>query len=125
MVSQRAAVCTPASLPWRSRPCFSLACSNGLAAMHRRRHHRQPPIPPRPSVPAGVTATAQTPTQILVSWTASTDAGTGVAGYRVFRDGSNAALATVTTTTYTDNAVRGQHALQLHGARLRRGHSAE
>jgi fibronectin type 3 domain-containing protein len=52
-----------------------------------------------------VAATAQTPTQVLVSWTASTDAGTGVAGYRVYRDGSMVALASVTTTSYTDNAV--------------------
>jgi uncharacterized repeat protein (TIGR03806 family) len=69
-----------------------------------------PPPPPvtdttPPSVPGGVTATAQTPTQVLVSWTASTDAGAGVAGYRVYRDGSMVALASVTTTSYTDNAL--------------------
>ncbi len=55
-----------------------------------------------PSVPQGVTATAQSDTSILVSWTASTDVGTGVAGYRVFRNGDAAVLATVTATTYTD-----------------------
>jgi uncharacterized repeat protein (TIGR03806 family) len=69
-----------------------------------------PPPPPAtdttaPTVPAGVTVTAQTPTQILVSWTASTDAGSGVAGYRVYRDGSNTALATVTVTNYTDSGL--------------------
>ncbi len=69
-----------------------------------------PPPPPAadttaPTVPAAVTATAQSPAQILVSWTASTDAGTGVAGYRVYRDGSTTALANVTTTSYTDNGL--------------------
>ena len=58
-----------------------------------------------PTVPAGVTVTAQSSTQILVSWTASTDAGTGVAGYRVYRNGGDSALATVTATTYTDSSV--------------------
>ncbi len=38
-----------------------------------------------------------------MSWTASTDTGSGVAGYRIFRDASTTALATVTGTTYTDN----------------------
>ncbi len=59
-----------------------------------------------PSVPGGVTATAQSASQILVSWTASTDAGTGVGGYRVFRDGGTTAIADVTTgTSYTDNSL--------------------
>jgi chitinase len=58
-----------------------------------------------PTVPQGVTATAQTPTQVLVSWSASTDAGTGVAGYRVFRNGDGTPIATVQTLTYTDGSV--------------------
>ena len=65
-----------------------------------------PPPPPAdttaPTVPQGVTATAQSTTQIALTWTASTDAGAGVAGYRVFRDASAAPLATVTVTNYTD-----------------------
>jgi len=64
-----------------------------------------PPPPPAdtvaPSVPAGVTAVAQSASSILVSWTASTDA-TGISGYRVFRDGGATAVSTVTTTSYTD-----------------------
>ena len=43
-----------------------------------------------PTVPAGVTAAAQSSTQILISWSPSTDVGTGVAGYRIYRDGSAA-----------------------------------
>jgi uncharacterized repeat protein (TIGR03806 family) len=55
-----------------------------------------------PTVPQGVTATVQSPTTITLSWTASTDAGTGVAGYRVFRNGGATAVATVTATSYSD-----------------------
>ena len=63
-----------------------------------------PPLPTDttpPTVPGGVTAVVQSPTEILVSWTASTDAS-GISGYRVFRDGAATAIATVTTTSYTD-----------------------
>ena len=56
-----------------------------------------------PSVPAGVTATATSPTQVQLGWTASTDVGTGVAGYRVYRNGGATAIATVTTTSYQDS----------------------
>jgi uncharacterized repeat protein (TIGR03806 family) len=58
-----------------------------------------------PTVPGGVTATAQSGTQIQIAWQASTDSGTGVAGYRIFRDGGSAAIATVTTTSYTDTGL--------------------
>src|SRR6185295_2369361 len=65
-----------------------------------------PPPPPAdttpPSVPGGLTATAQSASQINLSWTASTDAGTGVAGYHVFRDAGATAIATVTATNYSD-----------------------
>ncbi len=68
-----------------------------------------PPPPPAdttpPTVPQGLTATAQSATQIALSWTASTDAGTGVAGYRVFRDAGATAIATVTATNYTDGSL--------------------
>jgi len=58
-----------------------------------------------PTVPQSVTATAQSTTQVLVTWQASTDTGTGVAGYRVFRNGGAVAVATVTTTSYTDGGL--------------------
>jgi uncharacterized repeat protein (TIGR03806 family) len=71
-----------------------------------------PPSPPppaadttAPTVPAGVTATAQSATSILVSWTASTDVGGGVAGYRVFRNGGTTAVGNVTTTNFTDTGL--------------------
>jgi glucose/arabinose dehydrogenase len=68
-----------------------------------------PPPPPAadttaPTVPSGVTATAQSASSILVSWTASTDAS-GISGYRVFRDAGATAVATVTTTSYTDTSL--------------------
>jgi chitodextrinase len=56
-----------------------------------------------PTVPTGLTATAQSSTQIALAWNASTDAGTGVAGYRVFRDAT--LVTTVTTTSYTDGGL--------------------
>ena len=59
-----------------------------------------------PTVPGGVNATASGPTQVVVTWTASTDTGgAGVAGYRVHRNGDAAPLATVTATPYTDDTV--------------------
>lgn len=68
-----------------------------------------PPAPPAadttpPTVPAGVTAVAQSPTSVLVSWSASTDAS-GISGYRVFRDAGATPITTVTTTSFTDTGL--------------------
>src|SRR5687768_3923528 len=68
-----------------------------------------PPPPPAadttaPTVPSGVTATAQSASSILVSWTASTDAS-GISGYRVFRDAGASPVATVQTTSHTDTCL--------------------
>ena len=77
-------------------------CSNGPGG-----DDGAPPSPPPttdttpPTVPGGVTAVVQSPTEILVSWTASTDAS-GISGYRVFRDGAATPVATVQATSYTD-----------------------
>jgi len=67
-----------------------------------------PPSPPdttAPSVPQSVTAVAQSTTQILVTWQASTDADSGVAGYRVFRNGGTTPVAAVAATSYTDTGL--------------------
>lgn len=83
-----------------------VACSSGAGG-----DDTTPPPPPGadttpPTLPGDVTVTVLSPTQIRVSWTASTDTGgTGVAGYRIHRDGGATALATVTGTNYTDNDV--------------------
>lgn len=58
-----------------------------------------------PTVPANLVATAPTPTQVQVSWDASSDSEAGVAGYRVYRDGDNTPVANVTVTHYTDTGL--------------------
>jgi hypothetical protein len=55
-----------------------------------------------PSIPAGVIATAQSSSQISLSWSASTD-DVGVTGYQVYRKGS--LLKTVTGTSTTDTGL--------------------
>lgn len=52
-----------------------------------------------PSTPAGLTAAADSSSSIALSWNASTD-NVGVAGYKIFRGGTQ--IATSTTNTYTD-----------------------
>jgi chitodextrinase len=52
-----------------------------------------------PSAPTNVTATASSSTQILVSWSASTD-HVGVAGYKIMRGGTQ--IGTSTVTSYLD-----------------------
>lgn len=58
-----------------------------------------------PSVPSGLTATAVSPVQVNLSWSASTDTGgSGLKGYKVYRDSTQ--IADVTTTTYGDATVK-------------------
>jgi uncharacterized protein YbjQ (UPF0145 family) len=64
-----------------------------------------------PTVPTGVTAVANTQSSVTVSWTASTDpdpvAGSGVASYRIRKNGVDLAGATALTgLTYTDTAAK-------------------
>lgn len=54
-----------------------------------------------PTVPANLTAATVSSSQIKLSWMASTDAS-GVAGYRIYRNGSSTPLATVVSTSYQD-----------------------
>ena len=56
-----------------------------------------------PTIPTGLQATAAGPNQINLNWTASSDSGTGVAGYRIFRDGVQ--VGTAATTTYADTGL--------------------
>ena len=55
-----------------------------------------------PSVPGGLTAVAASPSQIKLSWSASTD-NVGVAGYKVFRNGVQ--IATTGALTYTNTGL--------------------
>lgn len=64
-----------------------------------------PPDTTPPTVPTGATATANSPTQITVGWTASTDA-VGVASYRVRRGGVDVTGATaVVGTSFVDTTA--------------------
>ena len=55
-----------------------------------------------PSLPPGLTAAAVSSTQINLSWNASTD-NVGVAGYRVFRNGTQ--VGTTSQLSYSDTAL--------------------
>ncbi len=55
-----------------------------------------------PTVPANLTATAVSSSQINLSWAASTD-NLGVTGYKVYRNGTQ--IATATTTLYSDTGL--------------------
>lgn len=55
-----------------------------------------------PSVPTGVSASAQSWSTVSLSWAAATD-NVGVAGYRVYRNGS--AIGTTGGTSYTDGTT--------------------
>jgi len=57
-----------------------------------------------PSVPTNVQATALSATSVRVTWTASTD-NVGVAGYNIYRNGSQ--VGTSITTSYTDTGLQG------------------
>ncbi len=65
-----------------------------------------PPIPDTspPETPSGVGVAALAPTAARISWQAATD-DRGVTGYRVYRDGSDAPLATVTSPSFTDESL--------------------
>ena len=56
-----------------------------------------------PTAPGNLTASVQNATQVTLSWTASTDPDSAVAGYRVERNG--VVIATVTGTNYSDTTV--------------------
>ncbi|MGI6294977.1 MAG: N-acetylmuramoyl-L-alanine amidase [Armatimonadota bacterium] len=57
-----------------------------------------------PTNPSGLTATGVSPSQIDLSWTASTDSGgSGLAGYIVYRNGAE--VGRTASTTYSDNGL--------------------
>lgn len=60
-----------------------------------------------PTVPTALTATAISQSQVNLSWTGSTDAGTGMGGYYVIRNGSNVATVNASTTTFSDTGLAG------------------
>jgi fibronectin type 3 domain-containing protein len=60
-----------------------------------------------PTVPANVTATVMLCTQIDVKWNASSDTGTGVKGYRIYRDGSFVKEVLSPAISWSDTTVSG------------------
>ena len=56
-----------------------------------------------PTMPTGLGATAASCTQIDLRWDPSSDAGSGVAGYQVYRGGS--VIANVATASFSDSAL--------------------
>jgi chitodextrinase len=59
-----------------------------------------------PSVPTGLTRVSATSTQVVLSWSASTDTGgSGLAGYRIYRGGTQ--IGTSTVAGYTDSTTTG------------------
>jgi chitinase len=56
-----------------------------------------------PTVPTGLRQSGATSSSISLQWDPSSDSGSGVAGYDVFRDG--VLVATPATTAYTDNGL--------------------
>jgi chitodextrinase len=61
-------------------------------------------IDPPPSIPARLTATAVSASQINLSWDDSTDAG-GITGYNIYRDSGPTPIATTAGTTYRDSGL--------------------
>ncbi|MEM7281353.1 MAG: PASTA domain-containing protein, partial [Pseudomonadota bacterium] len=58
-----------------------------------------------PSVPQNVSGSGTGATTISLSWDASTDSGSGVASYNIYRDGSSTPIGTSTTTGYNDGGL--------------------
>lgn len=55
-----------------------------------------------PTVPTNVALNALTSNSIRITWNGSTDQGTGVKSYRIYRNNAANSIAEVTSTSYTD-----------------------
>lgn len=85
---------------------LSAACGGGGGGDNGGGFTPPPPDTTPPTVPGALQVTATTISSVSLSWTASTDSGGSLlAGYRVFRNGNATAIATVTTTSYTDTGL--------------------
>ncbi len=90
----------PTSYDWNFVPeAGKTFTDSGSTACHGTTSDTTPP-----TAPANLTATAVSPSQVNLSWDASTD-NVGVAGYKVYRDG--VFLASTSTTSYSDTTVQG------------------
>lgn len=90
----------PTSYDWNFAPeAGKTFTDSGSTACHGATSDTTPP-----TAPANLTATAVSPSQVNLSWDASTD-NVGVAGYKVYRDG--VFLASTSTASYSDTTVQG------------------
>lgn len=93
-----------------SRQNIEVDWANGVPVLATAREgtgfNNTPPDTTPPTQPTGVTATAPTSSQVNLSWNASSD-NVGVTEYKIYRNGSNTALATVSapSTSYSDSSV--------------------
>ena len=98
---------------------YSVPASDRKSADQCHRDHpakRAPDTTP-PTVPQGLTATVVSSSRIDLSWTASTDTGGWVAGYRIFRNG--VAVATSATNSYSNTGLQANTRVHLYGQRVR------
>jgi len=59
-----------------------------------------------PSAPQNLNASANVESQIDLTWDASTDTGgSGLAGYRIYRDGGPTSIASTASTSYSDTGL--------------------
>lgn len=58
-----------------------------------------------PSVPNSLSANAVSSSEIDLTWAASTDAGSGVAGYRIYRNGGSTPIAFTASIFYNDTGL--------------------
>jgi len=70
-------------------------------------YYTPPPPPPDttpPSAPSNLNSTGKTTTSVSLAWNASTDSGgSGLAGYRIYRNGSE--VGTTSTTSYASSGL--------------------
>ena len=83
-----------------------------------------PPDATAPSVPANVRTSLVTDTTLTVAWDASTDAGSGVAGYRVSRNNAQVG-GTVTATVSCNVALQDLIGLGIPSSRTITGRYTE
>jgi len=76
---------------------------NGQSKLWLYKFAAAPPDSAPPSTPINLVATAASPSQINLSWTASTD-NVGVVGYKIYR--SNSQVGTSSTSTYQDTNLQ-------------------
>lgn len=68
-----------------------------------------------PSTPAGLSASAVSPTQVNLSWGGSSDSGgSGLSGYRIYRGGAH--IANTGSTSYSDTGLAGSTAYSYNVA---------